>query len=59
MMTVEELMDQLQKYPPYYRVCIETITSKKYLDRVDLGTDGFGPVVEMYSNVQRIDHAHP
>ena len=47
MMTVEELMEQLQKYPPYYRVCIETITSKKYLERVDLGTDGFGSVVEM------------
>ena len=47
MMTVEELIEQLQKYPPYYRVCIETITSKKYLERVDLGADGFSSVVEM------------
>lgn len=39
MMTVEELIEKLQKYPPYYRVAHQQGKQTRYVERVTDGSD--------------------
>ena len=39
MMTVEELMEQLQKYPPYYRVAHQQGKQTRYVEWVNDSSD--------------------
>ena len=46
MMTVEELIEKLQKYPPYYRVCIQQ-NGTRYVESAEESTDSGERVVEL------------